>query len=98
LRERLRGQLMLALYRSGRQAEALAVYQDTRRALVDGLGIEPGVALQELERLILRHDPALEAAPRVGSADAAMTTVRRSIVLIPLGGASLDALVALAAP
>ena len=98
LRERLRGQLMLALYRSGRQAEALAVYQDTRRALVDGLGIEPGVALQELERLILRHDPALDAAPRVGSADAAMTTVRRSIVLIPLGGASLDVLVALAAP
>ena len=98
LRERLRGQLMLALYRSGRQAEALAVYQDTRRALVDGLGIEPGVALQELERLILRHDPALDAAPRVGSADAAMTTVRRSIVLIPLGGASLDDLVALAAP
>lgn len=62
LRERLRGQLMLALYRAGRQAEALAAYQSARRLLVDELGIEPSVALQELERAILRHDPALELA------------------------------------
>jgi YVTN family beta-propeller protein len=59
-RERLRGQLMLALYRSGRQAEALAAYQDGRRLLVDELGIEPSRALQELERSILRQDPSLE--------------------------------------
>src|ERR671936_2413633 len=59
-RERLRAQLMLALYRSGRQAEALAVYQRTRRTLVDELGIEPGETLQQLERAILEHDPALD--------------------------------------
>jgi DNA-binding SARP family transcriptional activator/streptogramin lyase len=60
-RERLRAQLMLALYRSGRQVEALAAYQDARRVLVDELGIEPGHQLHELERAILRHDRALEA-------------------------------------
>jgi class 3 adenylate cyclase/DNA-binding SARP family transcriptional activator len=60
LRERLRGQLMLTLYRSGRQAEALAAYQDLRRALVDELGIEPTPPLQRLERAILNQDPALD--------------------------------------
>jgi pimeloyl-ACP methyl ester carboxylesterase/DNA-binding SARP family transcriptional activator len=60
LRERLRAQSMLALYRSGRQAEALEVYHDARRALTDELGIEPGRELQELQRAILRHDPALD--------------------------------------
>jgi DNA-binding SARP family transcriptional activator len=59
-RERLRGQLMLALYRCGRQAEALQAYRDARRALVDELGIEPGKPLQELERAILRQDEALD--------------------------------------
>jgi DNA-binding SARP family transcriptional activator len=63
LRERLRRQLMIALYRSGRQAEALDVYKDARRALVDELGIEPSAALQELERAILRQDPSLELKP-----------------------------------
>ncbi len=60
LRERLRGQLMLALYRSGRQAEALGAYQDARRALTDELGIEPGRSLRELERAILQQDPELD--------------------------------------
>jgi DNA-binding SARP family transcriptional activator len=60
LRERLRGQLMLALYRSGRQAEALAAYQDARRALVDELGIEPTPELQRLEQRILRQESDLE--------------------------------------
>ena len=60
LRERLRGQLMLALYRAGRQAEALELYQETRRLLVDELGIEPSPNLQRLETAILRQDPALE--------------------------------------
>lgn len=62
-RERLRAQLMLALYRSGRQAEALEVYRRARRAL-DDLGIEPTAALQQLERAILTHDPALGAPSR----------------------------------
>lgn len=61
LRERLRGQLMLALYQVGRQTEALDVYRDGRRALADELGLEPGLALQQLERSVLNHDPALEA-------------------------------------
>jgi DNA-binding SARP family transcriptional activator/DNA-binding beta-propeller fold protein YncE len=61
LRERLRAQLMLALYRSGRQADALAAYQDGRRTLVEELGLEPGHELQELEKAVLVHDPALDA-------------------------------------
>jgi DNA-binding SARP family transcriptional activator len=60
LRERPRAQLMVALYRSGRQAEALAAYREARRVLVDELGIEPGRELQELEQAILRHDPELD--------------------------------------
>src|SRR5213076_353219 len=58
-RERLRGLLMLALYHSGRQADALTAYRDARETLVEGLGIEPGAERQELERAILRQDPSL---------------------------------------
>jgi DNA-binding SARP family transcriptional activator len=64
LRERLRRQLMLALYRTGRQAEALAAYRDARQVLLGELGIEPTRALQELERAILAQDPALDVARR----------------------------------
>lgn len=66
LRERPRGQLMLALYRAGRQAEALELYAATRRMLREELGLEPSPRLQELQREILRHDPRLEppASPR----------------------------------
>jgi DNA-binding SARP family transcriptional activator len=60
LREQLHGQLMLALYRSGRQADALAAYRAARRILVDELGIEPSLRLQRLEQAILAQDPALE--------------------------------------
>ena len=91
LRERLRGQLMLALYRAGRQAEALEAYQATRRALVDELGIEPGPALQELERAILRQDPALTPAAEVAAPE-------RSILVAPRDDANLDALLVLAEP
>jgi len=60
LRERLRAQQMLALYRADRQAEALDAYAEARRTLVGDLGIEPSEALQRLQQAILRHDPSLE--------------------------------------
>ena len=79
LQERLRGQLMLALYGCGRQAEALHVYQDARRTLVEELGIEPGEPLRRLEQSILTHDPALEqpASPRSRSAGGVRRRSRR---------------------
>jgi DNA-binding SARP family transcriptional activator len=63
-RERLRGQLMLALYRSGRHAEALESYQGFRRMLADELGIDPPARLRELERRMLQQDPSLDVAAR----------------------------------
>lgn len=69
-RERLRAQLMLALYRSDRQADALQAYQDARRTLVEEVGIEPGERLRELERAILAQDPSL-AVPAVETAEPA---------------------------
>jgi DNA-binding SARP family transcriptional activator len=63
LRERLRELLMLALYRSGRQADALAAYQHARATLVDELGIEPGHSLRQLEQQVLAQDPALLHEP-----------------------------------
>ena len=87
LRERLRAQLMLALYRSGRQAEALAEYHAARRALLDELGIEPGTGLQHLERAILLQEPALELAERVPM---------RSILVAPSADEALDSLLPLA--
>jgi DNA-binding SARP family transcriptional activator len=61
LREHLRWLLILALYRAGRQAEALEVYRETRRVLIEELGLEPSPALKELEQAILRQDPSLDA-------------------------------------
>ena len=82
LRERLRGQLMLALYRSGRQAEALEVYRRGRRLLADELGLEPGIELQRLERAILSQDssldaPATHARPKTASGSSAPVAPRR---------------------
>jgi DNA-binding SARP family transcriptional activator len=73
LRERLREQLMLALYRAGRQAEALEVYVETRRILGDELGIDAGPGLQRLQQAILRQDRSLDPPPttRVVSTDTA---------------------------
>ena len=68
LREHLRGQLMLALYRSGRQAEALEAYRSARDAFMAELGIEPGRELRDLHQQILRQDPALDLARRVVAA------------------------------
>ena len=62
-RERLRGSLMLALYRSGRQTDALQAYRDARSVLVEELGLEPGPALRQLQTAILKQDPLLEAPP-----------------------------------
>jgi predicted ATPase/DNA-binding SARP family transcriptional activator len=67
-RERLRVQLALALYRSGRQADALEAIREARRRLIDDLGVEPGPQLQELERAVLRQEPALTPAGREAQA------------------------------
>ena len=67
-RERFRAQLMLALYRCDRQADALQAYRDARRALADELGIEPGERLRELEQAILTQDPRLDLAPAAAPA------------------------------
>jgi DNA-binding SARP family transcriptional activator len=91
LRERFRAQLMLALYRSGRQAEALEVYRQTRRLLVEELGIEPSPALHELEQAILHQDP--ELTPQ------AVTAPRERAIMVVAGNEDrLDNLLALAEP
>jgi tetratricopeptide (TPR) repeat protein len=79
LRERLHAQLMLALYRSGRAAEALAAYQDARRVIVEGLGIEPGAELRGLHERILTGDPRLLDLPRPGQAPGAA----RDVAVVP---------------
>jgi DNA-binding SARP family transcriptional activator len=94
LRERPRGQLMLALYRAGRQAEALQAYQEARRVLVDELGIEPTPALQQLHASILRQESALQpqavaeaGEDRVGEVVRALLSGRLVPVLGPVSSA-----------
>src|SRR5215208_1966734 len=94
-RERLREGLMLALYRSGRQVEALESYRDSQRTLDEELGLEPGPRLQRLERSILSHDPAIDAPPATRPV-AAVRRHRGGAAIVALGGALLLA-VAIAA-
>jgi DNA-binding SARP family transcriptional activator len=91
LRENLSAQLMLALYRSGRQPEALAVYRRAREALVGQFGIEPTPVLRALEHAILTHDPSLDL-------DAASTGTApfRAVLIMPSHESRLDGLLALA--
>src|SRR5262249_47420933 len=94
LRERPRDQLTLALDASGRQAEALDLYREGRRLLVDELGIEPGLDLQELEKAILRHDPELSPP-----GPAATTPAHRKAIVVVTGDADeLDELLSIAEP
>jgi DNA-binding SARP family transcriptional activator len=98
LRERLRGQLMLALYRSGRQAEALNAYRQAQRELSDELGLEPGEELKRLEQAILRQDPELEPAGESTPPHAAPAATGRALLLAPRALGAVDALVGLAEP
>jgi DNA-binding SARP family transcriptional activator len=100
LRERLRGQLMLALYRSGRQAESLDEYRRTRETLSGELGIEPSEELQELQRSILRHEPELLARrPRAAAftdASAPRSKLRWTLAAVAAVALLAGAVVALA--
>jgi DNA-binding SARP family transcriptional activator len=90
MQEAFRAQLMLALYRSGRQAEALGVYRTTRATLGEEFGIEPSLRLRELERAILVQDPALELA--------AATDRERAVLLFSSDDDELDDLLAIGEP
>ena len=96
LRERLRVYLMTALYRSGRQAEALDAYKEARRALVDELGIEPGAELRDLEQAILRQEPELNLPATVPASSG--EAAERSILVVITKETGLDALLAVAEP
>jgi DNA-binding SARP family transcriptional activator len=90
-RERIRGQLMLALYRAGRQGDALAAYQDARRALVEELGLEPSPQLQQLHAAILRQEVQLDPTAAIASPEEHLAEVAAVLLagrLVPVLGAS----------
>lgn len=84
LRERLQAQLMLALYRSGRQADALEAYRNARRRFSEDLGIEPGPELRELEQAILRQDVGLRANDRVDGPSTHAFRSRRTLIAVAI--------------
>jgi predicted ATPase/DNA-binding SARP family transcriptional activator len=92
VRERLRGQLMLALYRDGRQAEALEVYREFQSVLREELGLDTSPLLRELEAAILRQDPALSPAPAAAGATQTRRPVTVLCVVLQLASASGAAL------
>jgi DNA-binding SARP family transcriptional activator len=94
LRERARGQLMLALYRAGRQAEALEVYRRTRETLVEEFGIEPSKSLHELERRILTQDATLDLSRQPEPPAESEST----LLVVPSADDRLDVLLAIAQP
>jgi DNA-binding SARP family transcriptional activator/tetratricopeptide (TPR) repeat protein len=91
LRQRVRGQLMLALYRSGREAEALEAYQDGRRALVEELGVEPSRELREMQQAILNQDPSLDVVAERAPAGSERLFVGRESELEQLSAGLGDA-------
>src|SRR5215211_5825815 len=103
-RERFRHQLMLALYRSDRQADALDAYQRARRELAEGLGLEPSESLKRLEGAILRQDPELALPPAAVRADAAPAPVAaapepaRAVLVAPSALEDVDGLLTVARP
>jgi DNA-binding SARP family transcriptional activator len=95
LRERVRGQLILALYRTGRQADALHAYQDARRALLDELGLDPSPALRQLHSAILRQERSLDPAVAPASPEENLADVTQALLagrLVPVLGAEVGEL------
>jgi DNA-binding SARP family transcriptional activator len=99
LHERFRALQMLALYRSGRQADALEAFRSAREALVAELGLEPGAALRDLQRAILEHDPSLAPpSPSPSLSPAPISADPRRVMTAALALESLPSLVALGEP
>jgi DNA-binding SARP family transcriptional activator len=98
LRERFHEQLMLALYRSGRQAEALEAYRGARLALREHFGLEPSPALQQLERRILTQDASLELEGRGASPVERSADRGRGLLAVPADEGGLDAVLSVTAP
>jgi DNA-binding SARP family transcriptional activator len=98
LHERLRAQLMLALYRAGRQADALDAYREAREVLVEQFGIEPSPALHVLERAILTHDPSLDLQENAPRRADSVVEPDRAVLVLPSADDRLSGLLTIAEP